>query len=459
MLNFQNLKPLIVENLFSEIHISIPHKKIICLTGPNGHGKTTLLNAIHYAANKSCKVKILKQAEYSSDPVSAGQDRMRQIEAIFCDSCEIDNSKQQLILLDEPGNFLDANNLQKLLNYLKKNGTYLLVVTHDIRLLEHADIIYYLENGNLHKYTGNYRIMQTIRNSQIESSQRLLNQSLRENRKLKRMQTEIAARQSKRTLRTEKWAKGQSIPKSFVNKCREQAQITAAKLEKSSQRKLQVQKTKTTELKERVRDQGRQFIFKFQDFISGAQLEFENVNLKHENKFLWRYDLNMQVSAGTKIGITGENGTGKTTLLNAIAGQLGSVTGAIKVNGNHFYLDQHIQKIPLYKSCRQWLMESGETNISQMNSLAYQAGFSLSDLDSKLETLSQGEKVRIALLFALLNKPSLLLLDEPTNHLDLLARENLITLLKSYTGTMLVVSHDLDLLNRLELDEWVRLNS
>ena len=281
MLNFQNLKPLIVENLFSEIHISIPHKKIICLTGPNGHGKTTLLNAIHYAANKSCKVKILKQAEYSSDPVSAGQDRMRQIEAIFCDSCEIDNSKQQLILLDEPGNFLDANNLQKLLNYLKKNGTYLLVVTHDIRLLEHADIIYYLENGNLHKYTGNYRIMQTIRNSQIESSQRLLNQSLRENRKLKRMQTEIAARQSKRTLRTEKWAKGQSIPKSFVNKCREQAQITAAKLEKSSQRKLQVQKTKTTELKERVRDQGRQFIFKFQDFISGAQLEFENVNLKH----------------------------------------------------------------------------------------------------------------------------------------------------------------------------------
>ena len=205
-------------------------------------------------------------------------------------------------------------------------------------------------------------------------------------------------------------------------------------------------------------------------------------------------DVNFNVEKGDRIGIVGPNGAGKTTLLSIIAGELEASSGSIysrsefsigylkqknhflgqgtvideaqKMFTHFFEMEKEIERLqqliedhnsPNFNRNLEkytFLMEEyekkgGFTYKSELAAVLRHMGFSEEDQQKKIETLSGGERTRLALACMLLKKPDILMLDEPTNHLDLKMLDWLETYLKNYQGTILVVSHDRYFLDRI----------
>ncbi len=155
-------------------------------------------------------------------------------------------------------------------------------------------------------------------------------------------------------------------------------------------------------------------------------------------------DISLSVYDGEKIGIIGDNGQGKTTLVKIIVGQLQPDAGAVKTSDIIGYLPQ-----------------SADINFEQLVYSLENAGFASNFYkfanilrikkniftENNFETLSGGEKTKIALAFAFASNPSVIVLDEPTNHIDASARNDVIEAIKSFDGTVITVSHDIEFLN------------
>lgn len=205
-------------------------------------------------------------------------------------------------------------------------------------------------------------------------------------------------------------------------------------------------------------------------------------------------DVNFNVEKGDRIGIVGPNGAGKTTLLSIIAGELEASLGSVYTRSelsvgylkqkNHFFnegtvideaqkmfthffeMEKEIEKLqqliedhnsPNFNRnlerytfmMEEYEKKGGFTYKSELAAVLRHMGFSEEDQQKKIETLSGGERTRLALACMLLKKPDILMLDEPTNHLDLKMLDWLETYLKNYQGTILVVSHDRYFLDRI----------
>ena len=205
-------------------------------------------------------------------------------------------------------------------------------------------------------------------------------------------------------------------------------------------------------------------------------------------------DVNFNVEKGDRIGIVGPNGAGKTTLLSIIAGELEASSGSIYTRSelsvgylkqkNHFFnegtvideaqkmfthffeMEKEIEKLqqliedhnsPNFNRnlerytfmMEEYEKKGGFTYKSELAAVLRHMGFSEEDQQKKIETLSGGERTRLALACMLLKKPDILMLDEPTNHLDLKMLDWLETYLKNYQGAILVVSHDRYFLDRI----------
>ncbi|WP_067981290.1 ABC-F family ATP-binding cassette domain-containing protein [Nocardia caishijiensis] len=179
-----------------------------------------------------------------------------------------------------------------------------------------------------------------------------------------------------------------------------------------------------------------------------------------------------------QIGLVGANGAGKSTLLRLVAGELRPMRGSISVPGDLGYLRQDLGMrtgqrvdavlgIDMLRAAlhriedgtadaadfdtvgNHWQVEDEAIALLGKLGLDYVAG-SVADLDRTLDTLSGGETVLLGLVAELLREPDILLLDEPTNNLDAVARTRLYTVIRQFTGTVIVVSHDRELLDRMD---------
>ena len=205
-------------------------------------------------------------------------------------------------------------------------------------------------------------------------------------------------------------------------------------------------------------------------------------------------DVSFTVEKGDRIGIVGPNGAGKTTLLSILTGELepssgnvyirsectigyikqknhftgsGTVIGEAEKTFTHFFeTEKEIERLHQLISdpdspdfdrdleryttlMEEYEKQGGYTYKSELNAVLRHMGFSEEDQQKNIETLSGGERTRLALACMLLRKPDILILDEPTNHLDLKMLDWLEIYLKNYSGTILVVSHDRYFLDKL----------
>ncbi len=317
----------------------------------------------------------------------------------------------EVILLDEPTNFLDKEHVAWLADYLQKFAGAFFLISHDMDFVNKiAQEIVALEKGKLRKYRGNY---------DAYCRQRELEQMT---------QKRAYDKQQKMIAKTETY-----IAKNGVR-------TATAKQAQSRQKMLNrlVRVEAPTEKQTLTR-----FSFGEVSALAGMAVETENLLIGYDKALL--PPINWQVRAGEKVVITGFNGIGKSTLLKTMLGQLPALAGKTKwARGavvNYFEQDLKWQD-PLMTPLQVVWLAFPELTQSQVRARLAQAGVKKELVNSRLASLSGGEQAKVKLTLMMLKKSNVLILDEPTNHLDTVAKEALQKAIQDFTGTVILVSHE-----------------
>ena len=483
------------KQLFQSINFTINENDRIGLIGTNGSGKTNLLNAVagidpadsgEFEAPNDYRIAYLKQsseinqyetvrdfiysgdqevfrvikryeqvlAQYTDNPTSSSifekftkaEDEMNRLDAWNTESniktiltqLHVDMldapinqlsggqvkrialsqallEPADLLLLDEPTNHLDFDSIEWLEKYLADYKGALLLVTHDRYFLDRVtNHIWELSFGHLYEYEGNYAKyveQKALREQQNEASQE---------KKYKLYKQEL------------EWIK--RGPKARGTK--QQARIN--KFEKLDQ---DVHAPK--EIDQDVE------IGLTQQRLGKKVIEIKHLDLQVGGHPIAR-DFTKLIQAGDRIGITGANGAGKSSFLNAIAGKLPIQGGTIDIGETVKigYYTQKMEPIPEDKRVINYIKEIGQEVVNRdgekisVTSLLEQFLFPKFMHGSLIKKLSGGEKRRLYLIKVLMQQPNVLLLDEPTNDLDIATLTVLENYLEHFNGTVLTVSHD-----------------
>jgi ATP-binding cassette subfamily F protein 3 len=319
-----------------------------------------------------------------------------------------------ILLLDEPTNHLDLETIEWLENYLKGLNTPMVIISHDREFLDRlTNQIVETERGVSTTYLGNYSsyLEQKAFNNQIQ-----LSSFERQQKEIKRQQDFVDRFRASATRAT-------------------QAQSREKQLEKIDRIEAPIANLKTLR-------------FKFPP-ASRSGLEVVSINnLVHfyDEKILF-LGAKLSVERGDRIAFLGPNGCGKSTLLRLIMGIEEAAEGSIKLGQHNIqpaYFEQNqAEALDLEKTVLETIHdEVPDWKNEEVRSLLGCFLFSGDTVFKKVESLSGGEKARLALAKMLLQPANLLVLDEPTNHLDIPAKEMLEASLKEYEGTVLIVSHD-----------------
>ncbi|MGY5338691.1 ABC-F family ATP-binding cassette domain-containing protein [Levilactobacillus spicheri] len=319
-----------------------------------------------------------------------------------------------LLLLDEPTNHLDFDSIAWLQQYLATYKGALLVVTHDRYFLDQiANQIWELDFGKLYQYPGNYQ-------AYVQEKAERVSQEADAEQKSKRLyQQELA------------WMKAGAKARST----KQNARINRFHELANQQGTRQVQQHVAISL-------GQQRLGK-------KVIELKDANLQLGDHVILK-DFSDLIQGGERIGISGENGAGKSSLLNVIAGKLPLNSGIIDVGETvkMAYYTQQIEPIPDDKRMINYLSEVGQNvtdkqgNSVSVTELLEQFLFPRFMHGTLIRKLSGGEKRRLYLLKLLMEQPNVLLLDEPTNDLDISTLTVLEDYIAQFAGTVITVSHD-----------------
>ena len=327
-------------------------------------------------------------------------------------------SKPDLLLLDEPTNHLDIEAIEWLEEYLKKYPKSLIVISHDRMFINKiANIIIEIEYGKSEIYHGNYDYYKEEKNRRYVSS---LKDYEYQQKEIKRLQ---------------------SIADRFRYKP-SKASMAMSKLKMIE---------RMTKLSPPEKENLKTFNIKWGEFKESGKvvLKVNNLSVGYDKVL---NTSSFELIKKERLGIIGENGTGKSTILKTIMGIIPKLNGDIELGNNVTigYFDQEQKTLneeaTIYEEFKSKFPEMNDFEIRK--SLASFLFYS-EDLDKKIEVLSGGEKVRLELCEVIIKKPNFLILDEPTNHLDILSKVRLEEILKDYPGTILFVSHDRMFINNI----------
>ena len=456
------------KEIFNNLNLNIHRNDLIALVGKNGVGKTTLMKIImgnqeldngelwsypnlkisYFTQNfeidfsKTVEEEIMKvilkdEEKFKIDMychnlnlnkkekinnLSGGQKRR-----IFLIKSLIPDS--DIILLDEPTNHLDLECIEWLENHLRELNKAMLCVSHDRTFLSNfTNKVFWLDRGDLKISPKGFKNFDNW-------SEELLNQEARELRNRKQfvnLEVEWAQRGVKARV------------KRNVKRL-ERAKQLKAQLEKDeSSYRFAIQSTKP-------------IVFKPSSDNSRFVAEFFKVTVKYpksSNKIL--KDLSVKITKNDRIGLLGKNGTGKSTFLKTLIGELEASSGNIKLKKNleFSYFDQLRNNLNSNKSLKEILVPNGGDYLSvqgkERHVCSYLKDFQFDPkrVNDTILSLSGGQQNRLLLSKVLSNPKTGLILDEPTNDLDLETMDLLTEMLANYKGTLLIVSHDRDFLDQ-----------
>ena len=318
-----------------------------------------------------------------------------------------------LLLLDEPTNHLDIDTIAWLTNYLKTSKKTVLFITHDRYFLDNvATRIFELANSQLTEYQGNYQDYVRLRAEQDER--------------------DVATLHKKKQLYKQELAWMRTQPQARATK--QQARINRFNDLKADLSGT----TQSTELE-----------INFETSRIGKKvINFENVSFAFPDKQILT-DFNLLVQNKDRIGIVGDNGIGKSTLLNLINGDLQPTSGKLEIGetvriGYFSQLPKDMDEDKRVINYLQEVADEVKTSVgtTSVTDLLEQFLFPRSTHGTLISKLSGGEKKRLYLLKILIEKPNVLLLDEPTNDLDIATLTVLESFLQTFQGPVITVSHD-----------------
>lgn len=331
-------------------------------------------------------------------------------------------SASNVLLLDEPTNHLDITACEWLEKFLTEYKGAYIVISHDRYFLDKVtNTTFEMENKTLHEYKGNYTRYLELKAEEREAQQRVYDRTVKEINRI-----EGIVEQQKR------WGQEHNF-------------ITAASKQKQADR--------LKETLERPEDLPEAIKFSFRAKEGGANdvLIAKALSKSFDGVTVFQ-NAELDIKRNTTTFILGENGCGKTTLLKILMGQYQPDSGEYKYGNNIQcgYYDQAQTDLDPSKTVidEVWDKYPRMTQTEVRSALA-QFLFKGEDVFKNVGKLSGGEKARVSLLKLMLGKANMLLLDEPTNHLDIHSREALENALSNYGGTLLIVSHDRYLINKL----------
>jgi len=332
-----------------------------------------------------------------------------------------------LLLLDEPTNHLDLEAIEWLEGFLRLSRSGMLIVSHDRRFLEHTtDDILELQAAAGEWYPGNYRQYlrlrrerRTVRQKEYEAQQDYI------------ARTEEFIRRYKAGQRARE-ARGRQTKLDRLERLAPPAD--------DQQIRIRLQASSTSEL-----------IFQ----SDGLELVYPGPSGKGSG---WGLSVpGFTVTAGERVAIVGPNGSGKTSLLKALLGELRPRRGRVKTGPRVTmrYYDQHLADLDPSKTVLTELQDAFGLPEETLRTFLGRLLFSGDDAFKTIRSLSGGEKSRVALAKLMLDDAGLLLLDEPTNHLDIPAQEMLEEALQDFEGTIVFVSHDRYFIDAIATRLWV----
>lgn len=319
-----------------------------------------------------------------------------------------------LLLLDEPTNHLDIDTIAWLTNFLKSSKKTVLFITHDRYFLDNvATRIFELDQANLIEYQGNYQDYVRLKAEQDER--------------------DAAALHKKKQLYKQELAWMRTQPQARATK--QQARINRFKELKG-------------EVHQTVNNDDLEINFETSR-IGKKVVNFEHVDFAYEDGKQILSDFNLIMQNRDRIGIVGDNGVGKSTLLNLINGDLVPTAGVLDIGETVRigYFSQQIKDMDESKRVINYLQEVADevkttVGTTSITELLEQFLFPRSTHGTQISKLSGGEKKRLYLLKILIEKPNILLLDEPTNDLDIATLTVLENFLNGFGGPVVTVSHD-----------------
>ena len=328
-------------------------------------------------------------------------------------------SNPDLLLLDEPTNYLDFEGTAWLENYLQKFKNTVLVISHDRSLLNKSvNGILHFSNKKLQFYSGNYDTFDNERRIQLEQKISLKNK--------------------------------QDAQRAHIQSFVDRFKAKASKARQAQSRIKILEKMKPIVIEEDQKIPR----FKFDEAIKFAPplVTLDKASVGYNDVEVLK-NINIQINPDDRIGLLGVNGEGKSTFSKLIAKKIKLINGSLQIPQKlkiGYFAQHQLDELRPKETAFEHVYAKLKSEIpSKVRARLGSAGFAADTMDLQVKRLSGGQKARLLLLLVVIEKPDLLILDEPTNHLDIESREALIMALNDYSGSLILVSHDAFLVERL----------
>lgn len=468
-------------SLLRDVSLNLEEGERVGLVGINGCGKTTLMRIIaglepfdsgQIRIPEKQKVGLLRQRpdpdhdiqvilESGYDPeLAAGLNKIGLEADPFANPAALSGGERtrlalarilsshlDLLLLDEPTNNMDFPGVQATISMLADYPASMIIVSHDRYFLDRmVTRILELDNGLIHEYPGNYsdyrQLKQQLftqkmnRYAEDRKEQKRIEQSIRQTRqwaeKAHRKSTDNDKSGQKMGLKEYKRVKARKMDQKVKNDLK--------RLEKKKQQQESKPKAEANVLFQfnQAKRQGRRI------------LEAKDLGKGYNGRQLFAGSY-FYIQRGEKVAVFGPNGCGKSTLVKLMRQEELPDRGELWLTGSAtpYYLNQQLDDLPAGIKLKDYLQERVGILDGQKRAVLDQMGFAQEQLALDLASFSLGERMKIKLLEPILTSKDFLILDEPTNYLDLHARETLEKALANYVGTLMIISHDIYLLQEV----------
>lgn len=420
-LKIKNLVKHYNQPLLEGVNLSHTGKGVIALIGDNGSGKSTLLKIIANLEQQDSgdiiwdtkpAIGYLTQEITDLETLSGGQKKLAKLAELLY------TNQYDVVILDEPDNHLDLSNKIWLEEAIRAYDGLVIMISHDRTFLNNVSTkVWLLENFQIKTYPFGYGKFKEVYEEEEIAAAKLYKTQLKEKKRLEEMVEMFHTK---------------SLIGAYRNTQKRLARHEAEMLEDPAKKTATI--TISTKLENKIIKNKTAILVKNLVFGYDGEKIFDEANI--------------HLYVRDKVALLSPNGTGKSTLINLLLGNLTPISGEAKIGPNlrvGYYSQEHSATLPLEESALSTFAKQYPLSDYQIEAVLRKFFFNKQTIRSKIWTLSGGQKSRLQLALFLYANPDLLILDEPTNHLDLKSVLALENFLKEYNGTILLVSHDREL--------------